>query len=113
MYARAFQFELDEKNYPAAEALIARFRPAFPQDAVFPIRARALLEYRRGNVDRALAVYDEAFEPLWPGDLVQSYFALLTETHRQRVFVADARARLAQHPDGPEGAERADAHFLL
>ncbi len=102
VYARAFQFQLNQKDYPAAEALLARFHQAFPKDVEFPIRARALLEYRRGNVDRALAVYDQAFEPLWPSDLIQSYFSLLTETHRQRVLADDARGRLAQHPDGPE-----------
>ncbi len=102
VYARAFQFLLDQQQYPAAEALIPRFRQAFPQDTAFPIRAQALLEYRRGNEDRALAVYDQAFQPLWPADLVGSYYALLAQTHRQRAFVADARARLAAHPDGPE-----------
>ncbi len=102
VYARFLQFLLDEKNYPTAEALLPRFRQAFPQDTAFPIRAQALLEYRRGNLDRALAVYDGSFQPLWPTDLVQSYFALLAQTHRQRAFVADARARLAAHPEGPE-----------
>ncbi len=95
VYARAFQADLDAQNYAAAEALMPRYRQAFPQDRAFPVRAQALLEYRRGNPDKALAVYEQAYQPLWPADLVQSYFALLTETHRQRAFVADARARLA------------------
>ena len=102
VYARAFEWQLSQQNYPAAEALIDRYKQAFPQDQVFLIRAQALLEYRRGNVDRSLAVYDQAFQPLWPASLVQSYFALLTETHHQRIFVADARRRLAQQPDGPQ-----------
>ena len=101
VYARFFEFLLDEKQYPAAEGLIARFRSAFPGDAVFPIRAQALLEYRRGNAGAALAVYEHAFQPMWPADLLGAYFALLKETHRERAFVAEARARLAAHPDGP------------
>ena len=101
VYARAFQADLDAQDYAAAEALVPRYRQAFPKDAAFPVRAQALLEYRRGDTNKALAVYEQAYQPLWPADLVQSYFALLTETHRQRVFVADARASLAANPDGP------------
>ena len=93
---------LNEQAWPEAEALIARYRTAFPQDAVFPIRASALVSFRRGNIDQALAIYDRSFQPLWPASLVQSYFALLTATHRQRTFVADARAQLLAHPAGPE-----------
>lgn len=102
VYAQFLTWQLSQKDWPAAEALIARYQKAFPQDQTFPIRAQALLDYRRGDIDPALAVYDKAFQPLWPASLVQSYFGLLETTHRQRAFVADARARLVQHPDGPE-----------
>jgi hypothetical protein len=101
-YAQFLSWQLSQKLWPDAEALIARYRKAFPQDEVFAIRAEALLEYRRGDVDRALATYDRSFQPLWPAPLVQSYFALLEATHRQRAFVDDARGRLARNPDGPE-----------
>jgi tetratricopeptide (TPR) repeat protein len=102
VYAQFLAWQLTQKDWPAAEALIARYQTAFPKDAIFPIRALALLEYRRGNIDRALAVYDRSFQPLWPAELVQAYFGLLQATHRERAFVADARNRLAEHPDGPE-----------
>jgi tetratricopeptide (TPR) repeat protein len=102
VYAASLQFQLDQKDYAAAEAIIPRYRKQFPLDQIFPIRAQALIESRRGNPDAALAVYDKAFQPLWPAELIQSYFTLLTETHRQRAFVAAARAQLAAHPDGPE-----------
>jgi hypothetical protein len=102
VYAANLQFQLDQKDWSAAEALISRYTQRLPQDAVFPIRARALLEFRRGNLDAALAVYDHAFQPLWPAELTQSYLALLDQTHRQRAFVAAAREQLVAHPDGPE-----------
>jgi hypothetical protein len=102
LYAALLQFELEQQDWPAAQTLIGRYISQFPQDKVFPIRAQALLEFRRGNIDAALAVYDHAFEPLWPAELVQSYLALLDQTHRQRAFVATAREQLAAHPDGPE-----------
>jgi cytochrome c-type biogenesis protein CcmH/NrfG len=102
VYAAFLQFQLEQHDWPAAASLITSYRHQFPAENVFPIRAEALLEFRRGNIDAALAVYDHAFQPLWPTDLIQSYFALLDQTHRQRAFVAEARAQLAAHPDGPE-----------
>ena len=102
VYARAFTWLVAQKQYPAAEALIPRFTRQFPQDKAFPIRAEAALAEARGNSDAAPAVYDRAFEPLWPDDLSRSYLALLAERHQQRTFEAQARAQLAQHPTGPQ-----------
>ena len=102
VYAAFLQFQLEQHDWPAAESLIVSYGRQFPQDSIFPIRAQALLEFRRGNIDAALAVYDRAFQPLWPRELIQSYFALLDQTHRQRAFVAAARAQLAAHPNGSE-----------
>jgi hypothetical protein len=102
VYAVDLNFQLDQKDFAAAEALVPRYQHQFPQDKVFPIRAEALIALLRGNTDAALAVYDRAFQPLWPAELIHSYFALLEQTHRERAFVAQARAQLAAHPDGPE-----------
>ena len=106
LYARELRWLLDQskdtKKLDQASELIGQYRRDFPGDAVFPLKASALLEYRRGakgSIDQALATYDAGFEPLWPAELVQSYYALLTQTHRQRRFLAEARARLAQNPD--------------
>jgi tetratricopeptide (TPR) repeat protein len=102
VYAAFLQFQIEQQDWPAAQSLIERYSRAFPQDKIFLIRAQALLEFRRGNIDAALAVYDHNFQPLWPAELIQSYFGLLDQTHRQRAFVAAAREQLAAHPDGPE-----------
>ncbi len=102
LYAAFLQFQLEQQDWSAAQSIIERYTRQFPQDKIFPIRAQALLEFHRGNIDAALAVYDHAFQPLWPAELIQSYFALLDQTHRQRAFVAAAREQLATHPDGPE-----------
>ena len=106
LYVREFGWWLDstkaDRRFDRASELIAQYRRAFPQDAVFPLKATALLEYRRGaagSIDKALATYDAGFAPLWPAELVQSYYALLAETHRQRQFLAAAHERLAQNPD--------------
>jgi hypothetical protein len=102
--AKYLHWLIEKKRYADATGLIAQYRKAFPADAVFPVKAAALVELSRGDADaasveKALAVYDAAFQPLWPSELVQSFYSLLAGTHRQRRFVADARARLAANPD--------------
>jgi len=106
LYAREFQWLLELKKdahrLDKASELIAQYRKAYPGDAVFPMKAAALLEYSRGtngSIDQALATYDAGFQPLWPAELVESYYALLKETHNQRRFTADAHARLVKNPD--------------
>jgi len=99
LYARELKWLLDGKKFDKASALVAQYRRASPQDAVFPLKATALIEFRRGSIDAALKTCDAGFEPLWPAELVESYYALLAQTHNQRRFLADARARLAQNPD--------------
>ena len=102
VYARAFTWALGQKRFPDAESILAQYKTAFPADQIFPIKATALLALKHGGPDaqqRALAVYDAAFQPLWPDALVSSYFALLSDTHNLRRFVADANARIQRNPD--------------
>lgn len=98
--ARFLEFLVSEKDYAAARQLIADYQKQFPADPVFPVRARALMEYRQGSAERGLAVYDEQFQPLWPPDLVKSYFDFLKQTDGLRKFLDAARAaRNANHND--------------
>ncbi len=99
VYAMYFDWLLQAKQYDAAATLVARYKTALPDDAVFPVKAVASLELRRGDPARALAVYDASFQPLWPQQLSDSYFALLGETHQLRSFVGSARARLEKNPE--------------
>jgi len=99
VYANYFNWLLAAKQYDATTELVARYRTAFPEDAVFPVKATALVELRRGSVAKAMAVYDASFRPLWPQELVDSYFSLLAQTHQQRTFVGEAKARLEKNPD--------------
>ena len=102
------------KQYSAAEALIARYHAAFPARRSLPHpRPGAARNPARGNVDQALAVYDRAFEPLWPADLVQSYFALL-EPDPPPARVRRRRPRPPRRaPRRPRGPQRPRPHLLL
>ncbi|MCX6624481.1 MAG: VIT domain-containing protein [Acidobacteria bacterium] len=96
---RLFQYLTAKKRLPDAEALIAEYQAKFRTDEVFPVQARASLATSRGSDEQALAVYDQNFRPLWPPELIRSYFELLGRTHSLRRFLAEARSATASRPD--------------
>lgn len=106
VYMRRYEFLLAGKEFAQAAAAIAQYRAAFPQDRVFPVKAEADLAVRKGNAKDGLAVYDRSFEPLWPAELIHSYFRLVLDSHEQRPFRDAARARLEANPDDLQDAAR-------
>jgi tetratricopeptide (TPR) repeat protein len=111
LYVRFFQFLLQQKDYAAARQLIADYRGAFADDAVFPVKANALLEYSQGSVEKGLAVYEQSFDPLWPAELVQGYFELMKQTHTLRQFRDRVRAELVAEPASLDAATRLFYYF--
>jgi predicted Zn-dependent protease len=99
LYARFLQFLVAEKEYSAAGDLIASYRKQFPNDQIFPVKAKAMLEYRRGSVREGLSVYEQSFQPLWDPQLVKSYFDLLRDTQNLRKFRDDAHAAVLANPE--------------
>ena len=106
VYTRYFQFLVDQKSFDEAEKLIARYHAAAPQDEVLPVKFRALLAYKRGSIEQGLAIYDTQFQPLWPQELIDSYFALMTETRSLRKYLDQARTALERNPDDLNSAAR-------
>ena len=106
VYADEFSFLVGAGRFDEARTVIAMYRQAFPADTVFPVKATALVEFRLGSVDRALAVYERGFEPLWPDELIASYVELLKQTRRERQFLEDARQTLKKNPDDLNAAAR-------
>jgi hypothetical protein len=95
VYERELAFDLAGKDYAGATDLIARYRKAFPQRRAVSGEGRGGCCGGRGSAKDGLAVFDRSFEPLWPAELVKSYYALLESGH-QTLKVRDAlRARLA------------------
>ena len=99
LYARFLDYLVSQKDYAAAAQLIADYRKQFPNDEIFPVKAKAMVEYRQGSVQQGLAVYEQSFQPLWAPELVQGYFDLLTQTQSLRKFLDQARAALAANPE--------------
>ena len=99
LYARFLEFLVARKDYAAAQRLVADYRKQFPADEIFPIKAKAMVEYRRGSVQQGLAVFEQSFQPLWAPELVKSYFDLLAQTQGLRKFLDQARAALNANPE--------------
>ncbi len=106
VYERFFAFAAEQKDYPAAEEAIAAYGREFPGRTAFPVSARARLEQARGSAERALAVYEKGFRPVWAPALVKEYFALLASTHNLRRFIQSARAAQAANPGDLSAAAR-------
>jgi cellulose synthase operon protein C len=106
VYSKYFDYLLGQKKFAEAVDLLAQYSRAFPEDSKFAVRARAQLEFRRGNNEQSLAVYDRAFEPLWPRELIDSYFGLLRQTENLRTFLEAGRKALARDPNDLNAATR-------
>jgi tetratricopeptide (TPR) repeat protein len=99
LYPRFLDFLVSQKDYAAANQLVSDYRKQFPDDDIFPVKAKAMVEYRQGSLQEGLAVYEQTFQPLWAPELVKSYFDLLTQTQSLRKFADQAHAALAANPE--------------
>jgi predicted Zn-dependent protease len=99
LYGKFLEYLIAQKEYEGATQLIADYHKQFPGDDIFAVKARALLEYRRGSIQQGLAVYEKSFQPLWDPELVKGYFDLLTQTHNLRKFLDEAHAALNANPE--------------
>jgi cellulose synthase operon protein C len=99
LYARFLHYLVEQKEYAAAVQLITDYRKQFPNDQIFPLKSKAMVEYSQGSVREGLAVYEQSFEPLWDPELVKSYFDLLRDTQNLRKFLDQARASLNANPE--------------
>jgi len=99
LYARFLDFLVAQKEFDAGNQLIASHQKQFPGDEIFPVKARALVEYRQGSIQQGLAVYEKSFQPLWQPELVKGYFDLLAQTQGLRKSLDEARATLSKNPE--------------
>lgn len=100
VYQKELDFALAGKDYAAALAVIDRYRKTLPADREFPVTAQASLESARGGETAGAAVFEHAFEPLWPASLVENYMNLLTANHETRKVEDLFRSRLEMPPEG-------------
>lgn len=99
LYTRFLDYLVAQKEFDASNQLIASYQKQFPGDGIFPVKAHALVEYRRSSIQEGLAVYEKSFQPLWQPELVKGYFDLLGQTQGLRKFLDQARADLNKNPE--------------
>ncbi|MGA9797532.1 MAG: tetratricopeptide repeat protein, partial [Terriglobales bacterium] len=99
LYARFLDFLVAQKDYAGAQALVVEYQKQFPADEIFPIKAKAMVEYRQGSIQQGLAVYERTFQPLWAPELVMDYFDLLNQTRSLRKFLDSANLALNSNPE--------------
>ena len=104
------EFHTGHRQFAAAETEIVNFASAFHDDFQL-VRMRADLEIRRGSPGAALAIYDRAFQPLWPDEMRASYFKLLQEQGQLREFAGRARTALASNPANLDATARLFHYF--
>src|SRR5262245_61737539 len=98
LYRRYFDFVLAAGMPARATQILDRYERTFPNDRMFPIHARTALAEKRGSPGGAIAVYDAAFDPLWPQELLDGYFKLLTDSHKLYDFYQNARRDAVARP---------------
>jgi tetratricopeptide (TPR) repeat protein len=106
LYVRFLDYLVTQKEFDAANQLIAAYQKQFPTDEIFPVKAKALVEYRQSSIQQGLAVYEKSFQPLWQPELVKGYFDLLAQTQGLRKFLDAARAALSKNPEDLNAAAR-------
>ncbi len=106
IYRQFLDYLIGQKQFDDAEKLITEYRQAFPADDTYPIQAAASIAWKRGALADAIRIYDQSFHPLWPPELVKSYFDLLKEAHGLRHYLEEARAQVAANPTDLGAAAR-------
>jgi Flp pilus assembly protein TadD len=98
LYQRYFDFLIGNGMLTRASQLLDRYQQGFANDRAFPIRAKTSLAEKRGSPGGAIAVYDAAFDALWPQQLLDAYFKLLTDSHKLFDFYQNARRAAIARP---------------
>ena len=106
VYKQFFNYLVERKQFTAASRRIEIYRQAFPRDLVEPLREEAFLAEHQGTPAQALAVYDRAFTPLMPAELIKDYFGLLKTQGKLRDFLAAARQQAQADPQDLRAAAR-------
>jgi len=106
VYKQFFDYLIAKKQFDDAEKLVADYRRAFPADDTYPIQAAANIAWKRGALEDAIKIYDQSFRPLWPPELVKSYFDLLKEAHGLRRYLEQARNQISTKPTDLAAATR-------
>lgn len=94
------------KQFAAAESVLASYEKLFPDSGVFAVQARAGLELAKGNADRALGVFEAAYQPDWSDEMAQQHYAFLQQEGRVKQYSEQVRAQANANPVDLNAATR-------
>ncbi len=98
VYAKALDFLNDRKEFGASQEVIDVYRAAFPEDREYAARAMADIEFARGNTRRAAEIWEQAFDPEWPGSTLARYFDI-TGAGKDRELLGRLQQQASQKPE--------------
>ena len=93
-----FEFLLNNAMIPRAEQVLNQYQRNFPNERLSVLRAKAELAGKSGARGGAIAVYDAAYDPLWPPTILNEYFRLLDDSHTSFDFYDNARRAAVARP---------------
>lgn len=99
VYRLYLDYLVEHDMFDAGEELLADYANAFPADSAFPIQAQAALVLAKDGASAALLLLEASFDPLWSGQVIESYFHTLEEADRLRERLDQALQRIANAPD--------------
>jgi lipopolysaccharide biosynthesis regulator YciM len=97
-----FRTLIRAKDIQGARTVATRIHSAFPGQLSIGLETDSQLARLDHGDQAALAVYEKQFSPLWPAELRAGYFALLSDAHQLRAFLAEARSAAAANPTAYE-----------
>ncbi|MGQ9897617.1 MAG: tetratricopeptide repeat protein [Acidobacteriota bacterium] len=99
------QLVADNQTGEALRALDL-WQSRYPNEIRFFLELRARINDKRGQRDAAVAVYDRAFDPLWPRALVSDWYERLRQYGRYRTYRRQLQERFRQGASDFETAAR-------
>lgn len=92
------EFLRRQGRYAEAAAALAEYEKKYPDQTHYVLTTRAALARSQTGTGQAIGIYESSFQPLWPPQIVASYFALLKDTQGLRQYLANARAAVETNP---------------
>ncbi|HXM36919.1 MAG TPA: hypothetical protein VN920_17110, partial [Pyrinomonadaceae bacterium] len=86
------------KHYPDALKVLRAYKDRFPDRRTLLIEREASLLESMGREQEAEAVYERAFDPFWPSELSERFYAFLKEHDRFRAYGFELRAAFRRDP---------------
>jgi tetratricopeptide (TPR) repeat protein len=98
VHREALSAYLERKQHREALLLLEQYRAKFPQDAEFALLSQARLLESQSNLDAAINLFGQSYQPRWSDSLLNEYLALLQRARKFETFVQWLGEKLKANP---------------